>query len=92
MEKAGSADPVRVARALEGLAYDGPLKAIAAPTMRAGDHQLLQPLLVSVMRRAGSPGVRFDVEGSGFGFQTVRRFESEATALPHACRMKRPPA
>jgi branched-chain amino acid transport system substrate-binding protein len=58
--------------------------------MRAADHQLQQPLVVSVMERAGSPGVPFDVEGSGFGFRTLRRFEAEAVAQPHACRMPRP--
>jgi branched-chain amino acid transport system substrate-binding protein len=42
------------------------------------------------MERAGSPGVPFDVEGSGFGFRTLRRFEAEAVAQPHACRMPRP--
>jgi branched-chain amino acid transport system substrate-binding protein len=58
--------------------------------MRAADHQLQQPLVVSVMERAGTPGVPFDIEGSGFGFRTLRRFEPEAVMQPHACRMLRP--
>ena len=58
--------------------------------MRAADHQLQQPLLVSVMDRAGAPGVAHDVEGSGFGFRTVRRFEASQAELAHGCRMVRP--
>jgi branched-chain amino acid transport system substrate-binding protein len=42
---------------------------LAPAQMRAADHQLQQPLVVSVMERAGTPGVAHDVEGSGFGFR-----------------------
>jgi branched-chain amino acid transport system substrate-binding protein len=91
MERAGSDDPLRVARALEGLAYDGAtLGGVHAARMRAEDHQLQQPLVVSLMDRAGAPGVRHEVEGSGFGFRTLRRIEAEAAAQPHRCRMDRP--
>jgi branched-chain amino acid transport system substrate-binding protein len=58
--------------------------------MRAADHQLQQPLVVSVMDRVGSPGVKHDVEGSGFGFRTLRRFEADAITQAHECRMTRP--
>jgi branched-chain amino acid transport system substrate-binding protein len=91
MERAGSADPLAVARALEGLSHDGgTLGGFHAATMRAADHQLIQPLVVSAMDRAGTPGVRFDNEGSGYGFRTVRRFDARQTELPHQCRMERP--
>ena len=91
MERAGSDDPLRVARALEGLAYDGgTLGGVHAARMRAEDHQLQQPLVVSLMDRAGAPGVRFDVEGSGFGFRTLRTLAADAAAQPHRCRMERP--
>jgi branched-chain amino acid transport system substrate-binding protein len=36
--------------------------------MRAADHQFQQQLVVGVMDRQGAPGVKFDVEGSGYGF------------------------
>jgi len=55
--------------------------------MRAGDHQFQQPLVVSVMDRVGAPGIRHDVEGSGFGFRTVRRFEAHQVEMPHSCKM-----
>ncbi|MEW6705915.1 MAG: branched-chain amino acid ABC transporter substrate-binding protein [Pseudomonadota bacterium] len=89
MEKARSTDPVAVARALEGLRFDGAaLGGFHAGVMRAADHQFLQPLVVSVMERAGAPGVRFDSEGSGYGFRTVRRFDNVEPAT--TCRMLRP--
>ena len=78
-----------MARALSGATFDarhlGGLHAGA--TMRAADHQLQQPLLVSVMDRAGVPGVKHDVEGSGFGFRTVRRFAAGEVELPTSCKM-----
>ena len=44
IEKAGTADPIPVAKALEGMTFDGPLGPV---TMRAEDHQLQMPLVVS---------------------------------------------
>ncbi|ODV12618.1 MAG: ABC transporter permease [Rubrivivax sp. SCN 70-15] len=89
--RAGSAEATAVAHALEGAHYDGrTLGGLEQATMRAADHQLQQPLVVSVMERAGTPGVPHDVEGSGLGFRTLRRFEAEAVAQPEQCRMQRP--
>jgi branched-chain amino acid transport system substrate-binding protein len=91
IERAGSTDAIDVARALEGARYDGAtLGGFQSATLRAADHQLQQPLLVSVMDRAGAPGVAHDVEGSGFGFRTLRRFDAAAVTQPHQCRMTRP--
>ncbi len=91
MEKAGSADPLAVARALEGLHFDGgTLGGLHSGTMRAGDHQFQQPVVVSVMDRVGVNAVHHDVEGSGYGFRTVRRFTAEEVEAPHRCRMTRP--
>jgi branched-chain amino acid transport system substrate-binding protein len=91
IERAGTLEPAAVARALEGASFDPARLGVAHDAvMRAADHQLQQPLVVSVMDRAGAPGVRFDVEGSGFGFRTLRRFEAAAVAQPNSCRMVRP--
>lgn len=91
MEKAGSTDPKAVALALEGLRVDGrPLGVAHQGVMRASDHQLQQPLYVSVMRRAGEAGVPHDNEGSGYGFRTLRYLDADQAAQPSACRMKRP--
>ncbi|WP_425340624.1 branched-chain amino acid ABC transporter substrate-binding protein [Caldimonas aquatica] len=91
MERAGSAEPLAVARALEGARLDAkPLQGVHQGLMRAADHQFIQPLYVSVMQRAGSAGVRFDNEGSGYGFRTVRFLPAAATQPPARCQMRRP--
>ena len=90
IEKAGSTDAVAVAKALEGAHYRN---SFHDATMRGTDHQLIQPLYVSVMRpqgKEGGNGVRFDNEGSGYGFQTERYLSSAETALKTSCRMQRP--
>ncbi|WP_323121612.1 branched-chain amino acid ABC transporter substrate-binding protein [Burkholderia alba] len=87
MSKAGTADPVAVAKALEGLRFDNGFHPVR---MRAADHQLIQPLYVMEMDKAGTPGVRFDNEGSGYGFRTVLALGPERTEAPSVCRMTRP--
>jgi branched-chain amino acid transport system substrate-binding protein len=42
------------------------------------------------MRRTGEDGVRHDIEGSGYGFGTLRRMSSEKVEMPHHCQMNRP--
>ena len=70
------------------MSYDGNARGLPhAGTMRREDHQFLQPIYVSVMQKVGSPGVRFDVEGSGYGFRTVRYLSAAQTALPQSCKM-----
>ncbi len=87
MERARSTEAGAVAKALSGATYDGhTLGGLGAGTMRAGDHQFQQPMYVSVMQRAGTDGVRFDVEGSGYGYRTVRYLDAAQVALPHTCR------
>jgi len=91
IEKAGSTEAAAVARALEGASFDGRvLGGLHSATMRAADHQLQQPMVVSVMDRAGAPGVKHDVEGSGFGFRTLRRLDAAAVTQTTSCRMTRP--
>jgi branched-chain amino acid transport system substrate-binding protein len=58
--------------------------------MRALDHQFQQPLVVGVMDRLGTPGVKFDVEGSGYGFRVVKSIAPAAAELPSTCKMQRP--
>jgi len=58
--------------------------------MRAMDHQFQQPLVVGVMERQGTAGVKFDVEGSGYGFRVVKTLTPEAAELPTSCKMQRP--
>jgi branched-chain amino acid transport system substrate-binding protein len=88
IEKAGTTEAAAVARALEGMRFDN---GFHEARMRAEDHQLIQPLYVSVMQKAGDgePGVRFDNEGSGYGFRTLLRLGPGQTALPGGCKMDR---
>jgi branched-chain amino acid transport system substrate-binding protein len=94
IERAGSADPTAVAHALEGLRLDtarlGQLAGFHEGMMRAADHQFQQPLYVSVMGRAGTAGIAHDVEGSGYGFRTLRRFDADTLDIASSCKMLRP--
>jgi branched-chain amino acid transport system substrate-binding protein len=91
IERAGQVEALAVARALSGARYDGnTLGGLHSAEMRSADHQLQQPLVVTVMDRLGAPGVAFDIEGSGYGFRTLRRFEATTVAQPHACAMRWP--
>lgn len=86
IEHAGSTEAASVARALEGARFTN---GFHDATMRAADHQLIQPLYVSVMQKKGDDGVRFDNEGSGYGFKTERYLLPSATAQPSTCTMTR---
>ena len=77
IEQARSTNAVAVGRAPEGMKLDrSSLGGFHHGVMRASDHQFIQPLYVSVIARGGSAGVTHDNEGSGFGFRTLRYFES----------------
>jgi branched-chain amino acid transport system substrate-binding protein len=80
-------DNVMLAAALEraSVAVSG-----QAGQMRATDHQFQQPLVVGVMERQGTPGVKFDVEGSGYGFRVVKSLSAAAAEQPTTCHMVRP--
>nr|WP_280530595.1 branched-chain amino acid ABC transporter substrate-binding protein [Paraburkholderia sacchari] len=90
MTKAGSAQPEAVAKALEGMRYTGDESSFHPMWMRADDHQVIQPLYVMQMDKQGAPGVRYDNEGSGFGFRTVLALPAERTVPATVCKMKRP--
>lgn len=86
INQAGSADPLKVARALEGMKYQSDTGEV---WMRRDDHQLLQPIYLATFTRTG-PGVRYDAEGTGYGWRTDVRVETPDTAMPTTCRMERP--
>jgi branched-chain amino acid transport system substrate-binding protein len=58
--------------------------------MRAADHQFQQALVVGQMERQGAPGVRFDVEGSGFGFKVIKTLSAAQAEQATTCKMVRP--
>jgi branched-chain amino acid transport system substrate-binding protein len=87
IEKAGSLEAAAVARQLEKASVS--VSGLAG-AMRAADHQFQQPLRVAVMDRQGAPGVKFDVEGSGFGFRVIKTISQTGAEQPHKCQMNRP--
>jgi branched-chain amino acid transport system substrate-binding protein len=72
---------------MEGLKMPGITGEIE---MRASDHQLQQPLFVSVWTRAGGE-VRHESEDTGYGFRTVRAIPAYVASRPTSCTMRRPP-
>lgn len=91
IERAGGVAALPVARALSGMSYataDG--NPLGDVVMRGSDHQLLGSLVVSVMQRKGGT-VRFDVEGSGYGFSSELLVPPQRTQRPTRCRMTWPP-
>ncbi len=85
MEKAGTSDPLAVAYALEGMSVE---TALGTATMRAEDHQVLQPLYISVFTE---DYLEYDSEGTGIGWSMVYEIPAEETALPTSCEIERPP-
>lgn len=87
IDKAGTTDALAVAQQLEkiSITFSG-----QTGTMRAADHQFQQPLVVGVMDKLGAPGVKFDVEGSGYGFRVVKTIAAERAEQPTSCHMQRP--
>jgi branched-chain amino acid transport system substrate-binding protein len=86
IERAGSVKAADIAAQLEKAEVK-----LAGQTarMRAADHQFQQPLAVAVMDRQGAPGVKFDVEGSGYGFRVIRQLSPQQAEQPHSCNMTR---
>ena len=87
IQQAASTEPLPVAQALEqaSVTLYG-----QSGRMRAADHQFQQALVVGVMDRLGAPGVKFDVEGSGYGFRVVRQIAADKAQMPTSCQMQRP--
>jgi branched-chain amino acid transport system substrate-binding protein len=87
IDTAGSVEAVPVALALERVSVTLHGQGGA---MRAADHQFQQQLMVGVMEQQGAPGVKFDVEGSGYGFRVIRTIKPAQAEMPTTCRMVRP--
>jgi len=87
IEKAGTAQAEPVALALEHASVS---MAGQGGAMRAADHQFEQPLVVGIMDKVGTPGVKFDVEGSGYGFRVIKQLSAQQAEMPHTCKMARP--
>ena len=87
IDAAKSTDPLKVAKALEGLKFDGDTGEVQ---MRADNHQLIQPLFISTYSKVNGKEVKYDVERTGNGFKTDRRIEGKDTVMSTSCKMQRP--
>ena len=85
--EAGSVEAGAVAHALE---HASVTLSGQSGAMRAADHQFQQPLMVGEMQRQGTPGVKFDVEGSGYGFKVIKVIPAAQAEMPTTCKMARP--
>jgi branched-chain amino acid transport system substrate-binding protein len=86
MAKAKSTDPVKVAAALEGLqfkTFNGEVE------MRKVDHQLQQPLYMTVWQKADAK-FPYSPEKTGMTLVPVKEFPNYVSSTPTSCQMKRP--
>ena len=87
INKAGSADTVKVARALEDLTFDS---VVGPVRMRAEDHQLLLPQVVNTIVPVDGKTVKTGWEGTNYGFRTDAVYTGNELAQGTECRMVRP--
>ena len=87
INEAKSVEPLKVAKALEGMKFQGDTGEM---WMRAEDHQLMQPIYISTFTKAGGKDVKYDLEETGYGWKTDFRVEAKDTVMPTTCAMIRP--
>ena len=87
IDKAGSDDPVAVGKALEGLTFPGPLGEVQ---MRASDHQIQTPLMVSSLTRDYKMPIMYKGNDFKIAFATDGVISRADTTLPTTCNMQRP--
>ena len=86
MANAKSTDPLKVAPALEGLkfkSYNGEVE------MRKADHQLQQPLYLTVWQKADKK-FPYSPENTGMTLALVKEYPAYVASTPTSCQMKRP--
>jgi len=86
MAKAKSTDPVKVAAAMAGLKvpnFNGEVE------MRKTDHQLQQPLFMTVWQKTDSK-FPYSPENTGMTLAPVKEYPSFIASTPTSCQMKRP--
>lgn len=86
MAKAKSTDPVKVAAAMEGLkvkSFNGEVE------MRKTDHQLQQPLYMSVWQKADAK-YSYSPEKTGMTMAPLKEYPNYVSSTPTSCQMKRP--
>ena len=86
MAKAKSTDPVKVAAAMEGIkvtSFNGEVE------MRKSDHQLQQPLYMTVWQQASAKHP-YSPEKTGMTLAPLKEYPNYVSSTPTSCQMKRP--
>ena len=86
MAKAKSTDPVKVAAALEGLRVDSFNGEVE---MRKLDHQLQQPLYMTVWQKADKK-YPYSPENTGMTLVPLKEYPNYVSSTPTSCQMRRP--
>ena len=86
MAKAKSTDPVKVAAALDGLRVDSFNGEVE---MRKLDHQLQQPLYMTVWQKADKK-YPYSPENTGMTLVPLKEYPNSVSSTPTSCQMKRP--
>ncbi|KRB70542.1 branched-chain amino acid ABC transporter substrate-binding protein [Noviherbaspirillum sp. Root189] len=84
---ANSTDPLKVARAMEGMKVQSLNGEVE---MRKSDHQLQQPLYITTWTKVNGKDVKYDQENTGYGWKTDRKVDTYIASQPSSCQMKRP--
>ncbi len=87
INKVHSADPDKVAFAMEGAKLDSLNGEIE---MRASDHQMEQPLYIAKWVKVDGKKVKYDQENQKLGWLTISLQPTYVGAQPTSCQMKRP--
>jgi branched-chain amino acid transport system substrate-binding protein len=87
MAQAKSTEPVKVAFAMEGLKWKSELGGDVE--MRKTDHQLQQPLYISVWQKTDARNP-YSIENTGMTLAQVVEFPNYVSSTPTSCQMKRP--
>ncbi len=86
MAKAKSTDPVKVAAALEGISVKSFYGEVE---MRKVDHQLQQPLYMTVWQKADKK-YPYSPENTGMTLVPLKEYPNYVSSTPTSCQMKRP--
>lgn len=83
--QSGRLNVTELGKAIEGTTLDSPM---GKSRMRAADHQMLLPIVVSKVSR----DAKYKVDGTDMGFKPVKVLTSEESEVPvqESCKMQRP--